>query len=313
MRSFLIGRGAWSRDLHGWVPEGRASGAARGLRYRLVRPEALLTRVYAVSSSGFNSAPSVCDCLAHRFGNVAGRPEGVAVSVGHDGRGVGGGTGGGAGSGVAGGSGRAAVELLPPADARRDPVRLRQGDRVARDAVRLPCLGPRVRLPPEVAQERPGQGVPQPASRSGPSGRGMPSNADSGASSGIATGGPTGRGRLNEPDDRCRVRSCRQAPGRTAGFPCTGVPGNRQARGVASCVATRSPASAQTAMTARPMPRGTPLAGATFPLLAFRRLRRPVPWRRGPGRAGGHGRVVLAGCGPVPRSGGPGLVVSGGA
>ncbi|WP_327321182.1 transposase [Streptomyces sp. NBC_01210] len=39
--------------------------------------EVLLMQWYAVSSFGFNSVPSVCDCLAHRFGNAADRPERV--------------------------------------------------------------------------------------------------------------------------------------------------------------------------------------------------------------------------------------------
>ncbi|SFF97155.1 hypothetical protein SAMN02787118_114111 [Streptomyces mirabilis] len=34
-------------------------------------------RLYVVSSFEFNSAPSVCDCLAHRFGYAADRPERV--------------------------------------------------------------------------------------------------------------------------------------------------------------------------------------------------------------------------------------------
>lgn len=36
-----------------------------------------MSQLYAVSPLGFNSAPSVCDCLAHRFGNAADRPERV--------------------------------------------------------------------------------------------------------------------------------------------------------------------------------------------------------------------------------------------
>ncbi len=34
---------------------------------------------YAVSSPEFNSVLSVCDCLAHRFGNAADQPERVPV------------------------------------------------------------------------------------------------------------------------------------------------------------------------------------------------------------------------------------------
>lgn len=48
-----------------------------GCRSQLVGPESLLTQSYAVSSIEFNSAPSACDCLAHRFANAADRPERV--------------------------------------------------------------------------------------------------------------------------------------------------------------------------------------------------------------------------------------------
>jgi hypothetical protein len=42
-------------------------------------PEALLSQFYAVSPVVFNSARSSCDCLAHRFGNAADRPDRVPV------------------------------------------------------------------------------------------------------------------------------------------------------------------------------------------------------------------------------------------
>ncbi|WP_432190370.1 transposase [Streptomyces sp. Tue6028] len=44
----------------------------------------------------------------------------------------------------------------------------------------LPCVGPRLRLLPQVAQERPGQGTARPAARQGPRGRGPRSRADCG-------------------------------------------------------------------------------------------------------------------------------------
>ena len=40
-------------------------------------PEALLSQFYAVSPVVFNSVRSSCDCLAHRFGNAADRPDRV--------------------------------------------------------------------------------------------------------------------------------------------------------------------------------------------------------------------------------------------
>ncbi|MET7458524.1 transposase [Streptomyces sp. NPDC005574] len=42
-------------------------------------PEVLLSQFYAVSPVVFNSARSSCDCLAHRFGNAADRPDRVPV------------------------------------------------------------------------------------------------------------------------------------------------------------------------------------------------------------------------------------------
>jgi transposase len=42
-------------------------------------PEVLLSQFYAVSPGVFNSVRSSCDCLAHRFGNAADRPDRVPV------------------------------------------------------------------------------------------------------------------------------------------------------------------------------------------------------------------------------------------
>jgi hypothetical protein len=38
------------------------------------RPEALLSLLYAVQRNDFNSAGTVCNCRAHRFGNAADHP-----------------------------------------------------------------------------------------------------------------------------------------------------------------------------------------------------------------------------------------------
>ena len=57
--------------------ESRASGAARGLRSRLERREALLSQSCVTTLFPSNFRVSRCDCLAHRFGNAADRPDRV--------------------------------------------------------------------------------------------------------------------------------------------------------------------------------------------------------------------------------------------
>lgn len=61
----------------GWAHESRTSGAARGLRSQLECREVLLSQFCVPVPVPSNSGVSVCDCLAHRFGNAADRPNRV--------------------------------------------------------------------------------------------------------------------------------------------------------------------------------------------------------------------------------------------